>query len=57
MRIIGMDISRSFAELVACQKGRLRRLGRVDMRRDILTYAAKHFSKDDIVVIEATGAA
>ena len=36
MRIIGLDIHRAFAEAVAWEDGRLRRLGRVDMRRDLL---------------------
>ena len=33
MRIIGLDIHRAFAEAVAWDEGKLRRLGRVDMRR------------------------
>nr|WP_027038929.1 hypothetical protein [Mesorhizobium ciceri] len=42
MRIIGLDIHRAFAEAVAWEDGRLRRLGRVDMRRDLLdAFAAK----------------
>ncbi|MGX9576972.1 hypothetical protein [Mesorhizobium sp. f-mel] len=36
MRIIGLDIHRAFAEAVAWEDGRLRRLGRVDMRRELL---------------------
>ena len=36
MRIIGLDIHRGFGEAVAWEDGRLRRLGRVDMRRDLL---------------------
>lgn len=35
MRIIGLDIHRAFAEAVAWDGGKLRRLGRVDMRRDL----------------------
>ena len=42
MRIIGLDIHRAFAEAVAWEDGKLRRLGRVDMRRDLLgAFAAK----------------
>ena len=37
MRIIGLDIHRAFAEAVAWQDGKLRRIGRIDMRRDLLT--------------------
>jgi transposase len=55
MRIIGLDIHRGFGEAVAWEDGKLKRLGRADMRRDLLeTFAAK-LSPDDIVVIEATG--
>src|SRR5689334_23205826 len=54
MRIIGLDIHRAFAEAVAWEDGKLRRLGRVDMRRALLTAFAKRLSKDDVVV-EATG--
>ena len=33
MRIIGLDIHRAFAEAVAWDDGKLKRLGRTDMRR------------------------
>lgn len=55
MRIIGMDLSRAFAELVSWEDGRVRRLGRVDMRRDLLEAWARKLKPDDVVVIEATG--
>lgn len=55
MRIIGLDIHRAFAEAVAWEDGQLRRLGRVDMRRELLGAFAADLSPDDIVVIEATG--
>lgn len=55
MRIIGLDIHRAFAEAVAWDDGKLRRLGRVDMRRDLLTAFAEQLSADDVVVVEATG--
>jgi transposase len=55
MRIIGLDIHRAFAEAVAWQDGRLKRLGRVDMRRNLLSAFASKLSPDDIVVVEATG--
>jgi len=55
MRIIGLDIHRAFAEAVAWEDGRLRRLGRIDMRRDLLDAFAAKLSLDDVVVIEATG--
>jgi transposase len=55
MRIIGLDIHRGFGEAVAWEEGRLRRLGRVDMRRELLAAFAARLSPDDVVVIEATG--
>ena len=55
MRIIGLDIHRAFAEAVAWDDGKLRRLGRVDMRRDLLAAFAQRLSADDVVVVEATG--
>jgi transposase len=55
MRIIGLDIHRAFAEAVAWENGKLKRLGRVDMRRDLLGAFAATLSKDDVVVVEATG--
>ena len=55
MRIIGLDIHRTFAEAVAWDEGKLKRLGRVDMRRHLLEAFAKKLTKEDVVVIEATG--
>jgi transposase len=55
MRIIGLDIHRAFAEAVAWEDGKLRRLGRTDMRRDRLGAFAATLSKEDVVVVEATG--
>ena len=55
MRIIGLDIHRAFAEAVAWEDGRIRRFGRADMRRQLLTAFARGLRQDDVVVIEATG--
>ena len=55
MRIIGLDIHRAFAEAVAWEDGRLRRLGRVDMRRNLLEAFAAKLSPNDVAVIEAAG--
>ena len=55
MRIIGLDIHRAFAEAVAWDDGKLKRLGRVDMRRPLLEAFAKKLPKEDVVVVEATG--
>src|SRR5215217_5254441 len=56
MRVIGMDIHRVFAEVVALLDGVVTRLGRVDMRRDRLEeFARSTLTHDDHVVAEATG--
>ncbi len=41
MRIIGLGIYRAFAEAVAWEDGKLRRIGRIDMRREVLTAFAQ----------------
>ena len=55
MRIIGLDIHRAFAEAVAWDEGKLKRLGRVSMRCDVLSRFATTLSRSDVVVVEATG--
>lgn len=56
MRIIGMDIHRVAAEVVALHDGKLSRLGRIPMLRDrLMAFAQKELTHDDHVVIEATG--
>ena len=55
MRIIGLDIHRAFAEAVPRADGKLKWLGRTDMRRPLLEAFAKKLAKEDVVVIEATG--
>jgi transposase len=55
MRVIGLDIHRAFAEAVAWDEGKLKRLGRVSMRRDVLSRFATTLSRSDIVVVGATG--
>ena len=55
MRIIGMDIHRTFAEAVMIDGDKLVRLGRVNMLRDHLAVFASKLTRDDHVVIEATG--
>ena len=55
MRIIGMDIHRTFAEAVMIDGDKLVRLGRVNMSREHLAAFAARLTHDDHVVIEATG--
>jgi transposase len=54
-RVIGMDIHRTFAEVVFWEAGRLRPAGRVDMTRSGLEGFGRALSKEDEVVVEATG--
>ena len=54
-RVIGMDIHRTFAEVVVWEDGRLRPAGRVDMTRAGLEGFGRELAKEDEVVIEATG--
>jgi transposase len=54
-RVIGMDIHRTFGEVVIWEKGILRRMGRVDMTRTALEAFGKMLEATDEVVIEATG--
>jgi transposase len=55
VRVIGLDIHRAFAEAVAWDQGKLKRLGRVSMRRDVLARFAATLGPRDVVVVEATG--
>ncbi len=56
MRIVGMDIHRVAAEVVALCDGELIRLGRIPMLRERLeAFAKKELTHDDHVVVEATG--
>ena len=54
-RVIGMDIHRTFAEVVIWEAGQLRPAGRVDMSRAGLEGFGRTLNKEDEVVVEATG--
>lgn len=54
-RVIGMDIHRTFAEVVVWEDGRLRPAGRVDMTRAGLAGFGRNLTNEDEVVVEATG--
>jgi hypothetical protein len=54
-RVIGMDIHRTFAEVVFWEDGKLRPEGRVSMTRSGLEGFGHSLGKEDEVVIEATG--
>lgn len=53
-RVIGMDIHRTFAEVVFWEEGRLRHFGRVDMTRSALEGFGKTLLPSDEIVVEAT---
>jgi len=54
-RVIGMDIHRTFAEVVFWEDGKLHPAGRVSMTRAGLEGFGRTLDKEDEVVIEATG--
>ena len=54
-RVIGIDIHRTFGEVVFWEDGRLRPAGRIDMTRTALEGFGKSLQAADEVVIEATG--
>ena len=54
-RVIGIDIHRTFGEVVIWEEGRLRNFGRVDMTRTALEGLGGKLLPTDEVVIEATG--
>jgi transposase len=54
-RVIGMDVHRDFAQVVALEGQRLRQLGRVQLYKDSLEFFAGNLASDDEVVLEATG--
>jgi transposase len=55
MRVIGLDVHRTFAEVVFFEDGRLRCGGRVELTADRLAAFGRGLSATDEVVLEATG--
>ncbi len=55
MRVVGLDIHRSFAEAALIEAGRVRHLGRVDLVREKIVAFAKKLGIETEVVVEATG--
>jgi len=53
-RVIGIDIHRTFGQVVFWEDGRLRPAGRIDMTRTALEGFGKSLLPSDEVVIEAT---
>jgi transposase len=55
MRVIGLDVSRTVAEIAYLQDGRVRPGGRIALDQGSLVRFAGELSADDHVVLEATG--
>jgi transposase len=55
MRVVGLDIHRSFAEAAMLDEGQVRQLGRIDLVRERVVAFAKRLGKQTEVVVEATG--
>jgi hypothetical protein len=54
-RVIGINIHRTFGEVVIRENGLTRHAGRIDMTRTALEGFGRQLLKTDEVVIEATG--
>lgn len=56
MRVIGLDVHRNFAQVAILEAGVVKDHGRFVMERDaVLAFAEKALTKEDDVVLEATG--
>ena len=55
MRIIALDVHRSFAQVAILENGKLRDAGKIDLERGRLLQFARKLKSDDEIVIEATG--
>ena len=55
MRIIALDVHRSFAQMAILENGVIRDAGKVDLERGRLLHFAKSLKPNDEVVPEATG--
>src|ERR671912_613474 len=55
MRVIGLDVHRSFAVAAFLEDGRLRSGGRVELTRDAVVAFGEQLRPDDEAVVEATG--
>jgi transposase len=55
MRVIGLDVSRSVAEIAYLEKGLVRPGGRISLRRVELEKFASGLGQEDHIVLEATG--
>jgi hypothetical protein len=55
MRIIALDVHRSFAQTAILENEKLRSAGKIDLERNCLLQFARKLKLDDEIVIEMTG--
>ncbi len=55
MRIIALDVHRSFAQMAVLEDGKIRNAGKIDLEHNRLLQFAKRLKPDDEIIIEATG--
>ena len=55
MRVVGLDVSRTVAEIAYLEDGRIRAGGRVELQHSVLQAFARRLHPTDEVVLEATG--
>ncbi len=55
MRVIALDVHRSFAEVAIHEEGLVRSAGRIVLEHDMVVGFARSLRRDDHVVLEATG--
>jgi transposase len=55
MRVLGLDVHRTFAEVAIWEEGVVRSAGRINLTREALETFANSLSPTDEVVLEATG--
>ena len=55
MRIIALDVHRTFAQVAVLEDGKIRNAGKIDLEHSRLLQFAKRLKPDDEIIIEATG--
>jgi len=55
MRIIALDVHRTFAQMAVLEDGEIRNAGKIDLEHNRLLQFAKRLKPDDEIIIEATG--
>jgi transposase len=55
MRIIALDVHRTFAQMAVLEDGKIRNAGKIDLEHNRLLQFAKRLKFDDEIIIEATG--